>query len=116
MNQILDIDNVNAYNILANHKTQHPLISIVDFSKVKAKPEQNPRVTALKFDVYAVFLKESKHGNVRYGRNYYDYQEGTLIFIAPKQLISIEEDGEDYRPKGYALLFHPDLIQVPSTF
>lgn len=57
-------------------------------------------------------MKEDRqHCSIRYGRNNYDYQKGTLVFIAPGQVVSIEEDGEDYQPEGYVLLFHPDLIR-----
>ncbi|WP_461491605.1 helix-turn-helix domain-containing protein [Pontibacter sp. HJ8] len=62
------------------------------------------------FGFYTVFLKEVKCGDLRYGRHTYDYQEGTLVFIAPGQVVSVENSGEPYQPKGTALIFHPDLI------
>jgi AraC-like DNA-binding protein len=40
----------------------------------------------------------------------YDYQEGTLVFLAPGQVAGINSNGEVYQPKGHALVFHPDLI------
>jgi AraC-like DNA-binding protein len=55
-------------------------------------------------------LKDVKCGDLKYGRNYYDYQEGTLVFVAPGQVLEIENDGKVYQPKGHALVFHPDLI------
>lgn len=61
------------------------------------------------FGFYTVFLKEVKCGNLRYGRHTYDYQEGTLVFIAPGLAVSVDNSGETYQPKGYALIFHPDL-------
>jgi AraC-like DNA-binding protein len=57
-----------------------------------------------------VILKEVKCGDLRYGKNTYDYQEGTLVFIGPGQVVSVENTGEIYQPKGIALVFHPDLI------
>ncbi len=57
-----------------------------------------------------IFLKEVKCGDLRYGKNTYDYQEGTLVFIAPGQVVTVDNPGEPYQPKGYALIFHPDLI------
>jgi AraC-like DNA-binding protein len=50
-------------------------------------------------------------GDLKYGKNYYDYQEGTLVFVSPGQVMEIENTGELYQPKGHALVFHPDLIR-----
>jgi AraC family transcriptional activator of pobA len=59
-------------------------------------------------------LKEVKCGDLRYGRHTYDYQEGTLVFIAPGQVVGVSNSGETYQPKGHALVFHPDLIYGTS--
>jgi AraC-like DNA-binding protein len=64
--------------------------------------------------MYCIFLKDFKGCDIKYGRNYYDYQEGTLVFVAPGQLTVVETDGQVYQPKGYALVFHPDLIRGTS--
>jgi AraC-like DNA-binding protein len=61
-------------------------------------------------------LKDIKCGDLRYGCNYYDYQEGTLVFVAPGQVMEVETDGKVYQPKGHALVFHPDLIHGTSLF
>ena len=66
------------------------------------------------FGFYAIFLKEVKCGDLLYGRQHYDYQEGTLVCLAPGQVIGIEDNGEVYQPKGWALVFHPDLIRGTS--
>ena len=59
---------------------------------------------------YGIFLKETICGDLRYGKEYYDYQEGTLVFMSPGQVFTVENDGELYQPKGHALVFHPDLL------
>jgi len=64
--------------------------------------------------VYAVFLKDAKCGNMTYGCNTYDYEEGTLIFVAPGQVYGIEDSGEKRKGVGQALIFHPDLIHGTS--
>ena len=66
------------------------------------------------YGLYALFLKEVKCGNLIYGRQYYDYQEGTLVCLAPGQIIGMEDNGEVFQPKGWALVFHPDLIRGTS--
>lgn len=104
------IDTVSEYNALADQTTLHPLVSVIDFSSSSLKP-RSERVEALSFGFYAVFLKQDQNCTIRYGRKKYDYQEGTLVFIAPGQVVRIEEDPDPYQPSGQALLFHPDLIR-----
>ena len=117
MKSVVNINTITEYNTLAQHQTLHPLVSVIDFSKIKTtakRAQKKADVQALSFGFYAIFLKEDKHCDIRYGRHTYDYGEGTLIFIAPGQVVSIEEDGEDYQPSGSVLLFHPDLIKGTS--
>jgi AraC-like DNA-binding protein len=66
------------------------------------------------FGLYAVYLKEIKCGELKYGRSHYDYQEGTLLFIAPGQVLGVEPKVKTFPAKGWALLFHPDLIKGTS--
>ncbi|WP_326981009.1 helix-turn-helix transcriptional regulator [Chryseobacterium sp. MYb264] len=97
---------VSEYNKMANHETLHPLVSIIDFSK--SDPICQFRRT---FGFYTVFLKDIMCGDMHYGKHSYDYQEGTLVFIAPGQIYGINNDGNYVQPGGYALIFHPDLIK-----
>jgi AraC-like DNA-binding protein len=62
------------------------------------------------FGFYTVFLKDVKCGDMVYGRHTYDYQEGTLVFLAPGQVAGMNSNGEYYQPKGHALIFDADLI------
>ena len=59
---------------------------------------------------YCVFLKEIKCGVLKCGCNYYDYQEGTVVFVAPGQILGVSSKGY-IKPKGWVLLFHPDLLR-----
>lgn len=105
MENLRRFETVRDYNLFNNNETLHPLVSVVDLSK--ASPRQ---ASSMYFGFYTVFLKEVKCGDLRYGRHTYDYQEGTLVFIAPGQMVSVDNSGEVYQPKGYALIFHPDFI------
>jgi AraC family transcriptional activator of pobA len=106
MSEIVKLDNVAAYNVLRGVATQHPLISILDLSTVNPMPAKT-----FNFGLYAVYLKEVKCGELKYGRNHYDYQEGTLVFIAPGQVLGVQHGVKTFKAEGWALLFHPDLIK-----
>jgi len=105
MEEILRINNVSQHDAFYHQENLHPLVSIIDFEGT------SPEVYASKmsFDFYAVYLKDVRCGDIKYGRDTYDYQDRTLVFVAPGQVINVSID-DDYKPKGYALLFHPDLI------
>lgn len=90
-------------------ETRHPLVSVIDL--YKARPMRHMRHT---FSFYAVYLKDEKNCNIIYGRRPYDYQSGSVVCLAPGQVIGIEDTGETFQPKGYALLFHPDIIHGTS--
>lgn len=105
METLIKIDTISQYNARMGVETLHPLVSVIDFSKVE--PILGART---QFGFYCVFLKEVKCGDLKYGCNYYDYEEGTLVFIAPGQILGVQTK-VFVQPKGWALLFHPDLIR-----
>uniref|UniRef100_UPI00404743C1 helix-turn-helix domain-containing protein n=1 Tax=Roseivirga sp. TaxID=1964215 RepID=UPI00404743C1 len=105
MKNAVVIDSIKASNEFNNHPTFHPLVCVTDFSK--AKPRSGHRMT---FEIYAIILKQVDCGNLMYGKNNYDYQENTLIFVGPGQVLDASSNTETYQPHGLALSFHPDLI------
>ncbi len=109
MNKIEHFEHVFEYNDLLGVEILHPLVSVIDLSK--SRRIRHMRHT---FGFYTLFLKEVRCGNLIYGRQYYDYQEGTIVAIAPGQIAGVEDNGEEFQPKGWALVFHPDLIRGTS--
>lgn len=105
MEQVDRIDTVGQYNDYVGVDTLHPLISVINFKDVS--PVQYFRRY---MSIYAVFLKDIKCGDMIYGCQPYDYEDGTLVFVSPGQLYGLDSNGEAIQPSGYALLFHPDLI------
>ncbi|MDD2961586.1 MAG: helix-turn-helix transcriptional regulator [Muribaculaceae bacterium] len=101
------IDTVDEYNKLMGIDTKNPLVSVIDFSKTNCCLDFP---AGHSFGFYAVFLKDARCGDMKYGRNYYDYQDGTLVFLSPEQIIKIENRTK-HAPQGWALLFHPDLLR-----
>lgn len=109
MEEMLRFDTISQYNTFNNHETLHPLVSVIDFSKANPR-----RLRRTYFGFYLVLLKDVQCGDLRYGKNTYDYQEGTLIFLGPGQVMGADGSEELYQPKGYGIVFHPDLIRGTS--
>ena len=105
MEHVERIDTVKQYNNWVGADTLHPLVSVVNFNEI-------PTVQHFRryMGVYAVFLKSIKCGDITYGCQPYDYEDGTLVFVAPGQVYGIDSKGIVTKPSGYALIFHPDLI------
>jgi AraC family transcriptional activator of pobA len=85
----------------------HPLISLVDYSNIKADTADLEK--GMLFGFYKISYKKNFSGKVRYGQSYYDFDEGGLSFVSPNQVISAADDEGDY--SGYTLLVHPDFMR-----
>ena len=109
MGTIVKLDSVQDYNELLGVETLHPLVSVVDFSEL-----ESVRHCLKNFGFYCIFLKHLDCGPLLYGRNRYDYREGTLVFIAPGQVFGIDDGKILYGYKGWCLMFHPDLLRGTS--
>lgn len=109
---IFRIESITALNeILQQDKTRHPLVSVVDLSRISHQGMGNKKFSS---GFYSIFLKNQQTGKLKYGREHYDFQEGTLLFLAPDQVIEIEEEPETADAPGWALFFHPDLLKGTS--
>lgn len=95
------------HKVLGFPKPLHPLISLVNYADIKTPYEEWPNAIVPNF--YKISYKKSLTGRIRYGQGYYDFDEGGLSFIAPKQVIACADDEQDY--SGYTLLIHPDFIR-----
>lgn len=111
MEPTLIIDSIESYNNYFGFETQHPLVAVVDLRK--AKPESFPMEAAYDYMVYALFLKQTYCGDITYGRQPYDYQEGTVTSFAPGQVVHVKRMPH-FEPNARGLLFHPDLIRGTS--
>ncbi len=92
-------------------KPSHPLISLIEAEKV-AVPEEGVG-TKIISDLYMISLKDKNCG-VEYGRNHFDFDEGVMVFTAPKQIASVTKAIELGDIHGWMLYFHPDLIHGTS--
>ncbi len=95
------------HSALGFPKPLHPLISLVDYADIKSPYDELPKILLL--DFLKISFKKSLTGKIKYGQEYYDFNEGGLSFISPNQIISSAEEEKDY--SGYTLLIHPDFIR-----
>ena len=105
MVEIIKLDHVDKYNKLFGLETLHPMVAVVDLSKATRWPTH----FKINYGVYALFLKDTRCGDIMYGRQPYDYQEGTIVCFAPGQVAETEMQA-DVRPSAHGILFHPDFI------
>ena len=96
------------HELLGYEKPKHPLISVIDVSKMHIQKEMlNMRMSA---NLYSISMKGS-HCGIQYGRNYYDFEEGVLIFTAPHQVVAATKEIDNEAEAGWMLFFHPDIIR-----
>ena len=119
MSEILRIKSISQFHeILGLPSPAHPLISLIDDTKAMEKPEVNEELFNIRFsaDLYTVMFKDKISGSLGYGRNSYDYQEGTLIFSSPGQVFTSPKKEDLEGKRGWTLLFHPDLILKSALY
>lgn len=101
----LKLERIEQYNEWAHVKTLHPLVSVFRY------PQNSPvRAVRQYFGFYAVFLKIGVNGDIFYGTRRYEYNDGTLIFTGPGQVVDLRHRAPEYQPSGRVLLFHPELL------
>src|SRR5690606_40269234 len=89
---------------------EHPLISVVDYAQV-AKANVHQPMPPLVADYYSISVKRGLTGKMRYGQQEYDFDEGVMYFLAPKQVLHASPaPDENSHPSGWILLIHPDFL------
>lgn len=110
MDKIVKLTNVDHYNSLYGLETLHPLVSVIDLTKATKTVNH----IQMNYGLYALFLKQAKSCDIKYGRKSYDYQEGTIVCFAPGQTVGVDTLEDEISPPVYGIVFHPDLIRGTS--
>jgi AraC-like DNA-binding protein len=113
MHEILHLKTISdLYRFLNLGYVQHPLIAVVDFSQLKNHASEE---IAIKTDFYSIMFKNYCKNHLRYGRKTIDFQDGSLVCIAPNQVVTLDNDIEVKEDMmGWGLFFHPDLIRTTA--
>jgi AraC-like DNA-binding protein len=109
MSQLIYLKSIADLSRLLNLNDFHPLVAVVDFSQTTDHIQEETRITT---DFYSVMFKNYCKSYVTYGRKAIDFNEGSLICMAPNQVINIDNEIEPREnPMGWGLFFHTDLIR-----
>ncbi|MCT4613426.1 MAG: helix-turn-helix domain-containing protein [Marinifilaceae bacterium] len=105
--KIASISELHSY--LGLEKPIYPLVSVIKHDDYERKSLY--KESKYSMNLYSITLKNGIKGRFKYGRNSYDYEEGTLIFTSPNQILSIGKKEYTEEPNGWSLYFHPDLLR-----
>ncbi|KAB7731220.1 helix-turn-helix domain-containing protein [Rudanella paleaurantiibacter] len=113
MNAVVHLKTISdLYRVFQIGQPLHPLVAVIDFSQVDEQLEPNTKIAT---DFYSVMFKNYCKNLIRYGRKTVDFQDGSLICIAPNQVIELDNEVEvKDNMLGWGLFFHPDLIRATS--
>ncbi|MBK0369093.1 helix-turn-helix domain-containing protein [Flavobacterium agrisoli] len=96
------------HDFLNIQKPTHPLVSVVNLEDIAVSICEE--MNSIVYNFYTVYLKKNFDGKIKYGQQYYDFDDGIMTFFAPKQKFSIEENSST-KVEGWMLVFHPDFMQ-----
>lgn len=98
------------FDYLQLPRPEHPMLSVMfahgnDF--LQCPIESSPPITN---DCYSISLKKIVKGNLNYGRTNYDFTNGALIFIAPRQVLQWDSSVV-FEQQGFSINFHENFIK-----
>lgn len=110
MDKVYRLNSLAEFHSLCNlAPPEHPLISLIDYSKVQYPFEENQISWIQNF--YSIGLKRNVTAKFNYGQQVYDFNKGLLSFISPLQFLKLEFNKEvKVQPSGWLLLIHPDFL------
>lgn len=111
MDQIVKIDKVSDFDRIWGVESRHPLVNVIDCERISA-PVAHCRKH---FNLYVIYIKDVICADrITYGRGEYDFQENTLVFVGPGQILGYPADGSTFTAKGWCLYFDPELLRGTS--
>lgn len=88
-------------------KPLHPLICLIDNASERVEIARPTGSHVLNF--YKISYRPKLSGKLKYGQDYYDFDEGGLMFAAPNQVVG-GNDEVTRECSLYTLLIHPDFL------
>jgi AraC-like DNA-binding protein len=117
MENIFRIESISMlHDVMKKPPPNHPLISMIDFSNINQNTITTMDNIKVATSFYSITLKQLKKGSLKYGRNQLDFQEGSLFFTSPNQIVVSENPHFDESRYSWGLFFHPDLLYGTPLF
>ena len=105
--KFVNVESINdLHDFYGWSKPKHPLITVIDMTKVN-RGDRSKEEVLYRLGFYSIFCKRFK-GALKYGKSTYDFNEGSLMFTAPYQVMASCPDIQI--EEGWGLFFHPDLL------
>lgn len=98
------------FDYLQLPRPEHPMLSVLNAKSDSFLPcprESSPPITS---DCYGISLKKVVSGQLNYGRTKYDFSNGALIFISPRQVLQWDNSAV-FENQGFSINFHEDYIK-----
>ena len=96
------------HRILELPKPEHPLVSVINFEEITCYTDESMK--SIIYNFYSICIKKGFKGKLKYGQNYYDFDEGIMTFFSPGQVITTDITDE-MALSGWWLVVHPDFIR-----
>lgn len=92
------------HRLLSLPKPEHPLVTVINLKDIKPSGKKS-----LVFNFYSIWCEKNVESKIRYGQNYFDFDNGSMIFLSPGQVVSTGSHAKT--ESGWGLVFHPDFIR-----
>lgn len=106
------MDRITHYKTISElHRTsgfpppEHPLLSLMTCKELMTYSVGESRFTS---DFYMIALKKIKSGYVLYGKTKYDHDNGSMVFVKPRQIIEVSN--VQFADKGFLIFFHEEYL------
>ena len=109
MSNMINVNTISElHQFIGLPRPTHPQISVIRQSQVK---EAYGWAAHFNFGLYLISLKDGGNCSIGYGQTTYDFDDGTMTFIAPGQEIKVDAVEPPTSEMGWTIAFHPDLIR-----
>lgn len=91
-------------------RPEHPMLSVFCAVEQDFLPCARKSSPPISNDCYTISFKKNVQGSLNYGRTKFDFSNGSLFFLAPRQVMQWE-DTTVSNQQGFSILIHEDYLK-----